>query len=754
MGEQPGFQGVVAPDVASSVPWWPEPPMPAPGSPNVVVVLLDDAGFAHFGAFGAPAATPTIDRLAEHGLRFTNFTVAAVCSPTRAALLTGRNHHAVGMSFVANFDTGFPNMRGGLPRSAATMARVLRDQGYATFCIGKWHIAPGADCTAAGPFHHWPLQQGFDRYYGFLGGETDQFHPELVCDNHLVEPPRTPAEGYHLTEDLVDHAIGMVRDVTSLTPERPFLLYLAPGATHAPHHSPESYREKYRGAFDEGWDVWRERVFARQQQLGVVAPGTELPPRNDGVPAWDSLTENERRFAARLQEAHAAFLEHTDAQLGRLVDALEEMGLLDNTVLVVTTDNGASQEGGVRGVLDEMKYFQGIEEDPDRAVERLDDIGGPDSHPNYPWGWAMVGNTPFRRYKQNVHWGGVRAPFVFHWPARLGAGAAGGIRTQFHNAIDVLPTVLEACGATMPHVVDGVAQIPLHGTSMLYALDAADAPSRRRSQYFEMFGHRAMVHDRHKAVTWHRPGTSFDDDVWELYDVVEDPTECHDLAAERPEVLADLVARWWVDAGRYDVLPMDDRLPHQMARVAWPGQVTARTRYVYRPPVSHLPVEACPPHGPRAFRIEADVTVRDGDEGVLVNRGTQNGGYALYVLGGVLHFDYNCFHDHSHVVAAVPVPAGRVSLGVHVVPAEGGAGIATVSVDGAPCGEARIPMPSRTLSSLGMDLGRCVSPVCADYERPFAFRGTIHSITFEVPDHSTRTPDEVTAEHRERLGLA
>jgi hypothetical protein len=405
-------------------------------------------------------------------------------------------------------------------------------------------------------------------------------------------------------------------------------------------------------------------------------------------------------------------------------------------------------------VLDEMKYFQGIEEDPDAAVDRLDDIGGPDSHPNYPWGWAMVGNTPFKRYKQNVHWGGVRAPFVLHWPARVAAaGATGTVRHQFHNAIDVMPTLLDACGASMPAAVDGVAQLPLHGTSMLYALDAPDAPSTRRSQYFEMFGHRAMVHERHKAVTWHRPGTSFDDDVWELYDIVDDPTECHDLAATHPAVLADLIARWWVDAGRYDVLPMDDRLPHQMARVAWPGQVTARTRYVYRPPVSHLPVEACPPHGPRRFTISADVTIGDDDHGVLVNRGTQNGGYALYLQGGRLHFDYNCFHAHTHVASRGRVPTGRVLLGVEVEPGAHGTGTATITIAGAPDGDVVIPMLSRTLSSLGMDLGRCVSPVCSDYARPFAFTGHIHTIVFEVPDHSTRSPDEVTAEHRERLGL-
>jgi arylsulfatase A-like enzyme len=746
------FEGVINTSVYESVPWWPVPTQPPAGAPNVVIVLLDDAGFAHFGCFGAPIETPTFDRLAADGIRFNNFTVAAVCSPTRAALLTGRNHHSVGMSFVANFDTGFPNMRGGLPRRAGTIARLLRDTGYATFCAGKWHIAPGAECSAAGPFHNWPLALGFDRYYGFLGGETDQFHPEVVCDNLLVDPPRTPAEGYHLTEDLVDRSIEMIRNLKSTVPERPFFIYLATGATHAPHHSPEVFRAKYRGRFDDGWDVHRERVLERQKQLGVVPAETVLPPRNPGVHAWADLSTNEQRFAARLQEAYAAFMDHTDSQVGRLVEFLAEIGELDNTLFIVTTDNGASQEGGARGVLDEMKYFQGIEEDPDEAVQHLDDIGGPNSHPNYPWGWAMVGNAPFKRYKQNVHWGGVRAPFILHWPARIAAGERGRVRPQFHNVIDVLPTVLEACGAVAAPEIDGVAQMPLHGVSMLYALDEPDASSPRRTQYFEMFGHRAIYHDGFKAVTWHPPGTSFAADKWELYDIANDFSECNDLADSMPEKLAELIERWWVEAGRYDVLPLDDRMPHQVSRPLVWGLPTARRRYVYRPPIAHLPVESCPAHGPRSFRIEADVTVDDATEGVLVNRGTGNGGYALFVKDGRLHFDYNMFHVHSRITSETAVPVGRGILGVDVE-AVGAAGRARLLIDGRAAGTVDIPTLSRTLSSIGMDLGRCIAPVCADYVRPFAFTGVIHSVTFEVPDHQTRTPDDVTAEARLALGL-
>jgi arylsulfatase len=745
------FGGVVNRTAQQSVPWWPEPTLPDASSPNVVIVLLDDAGFAHFGCYGGPIETPTFDRLAAGGLRYTNFTVAAVCSPTRASLLTGRNHHSIGMRFVANFDTGFPNMRGGLPKRAATLGRVLRDVGYATYAVGKWHIAPGAECSAAGPFHNWPLAQGFERFYGFLGGETDQFHPELICDNHPVDPPGRVDEGYHLTEDLVDNAIHMIRDLHSIVPERPFFLYLATGATHAPHQSPESFRAKYRGRFDAGWDVHRQQVFERQKRLGVIPPDTVLPPRNPGVKAWDELSINEQRFAACLQEAYAAFMDHTDHEIGRLVAFLEEIGELDNTLFLVLTDNGASQEGGARGVLDEMKFFQGIEEDVDDVVHHLDVVGGPSSHCNYPWGWAMVGNTPFKRYKQNVHWGGVRAPLIAHWPVQI--DDRNGVRAQFHNVVDLLPTVLDVCGVEPPTAVDGVDQMPLHGTSMRYTFATPAARSTRSTQYFEMYGHRAIYHDGWKAVTWHETGTDFDADQWELYDITNDFSECDDLAATRPEKLAELVERWWTEAGRYDVLPLDDRLIQTLTRPSWRGSPTGRQRYVYRAPIAHLPIEACPPHGPRAFSIEAEVLVADGDEGVLVNRGTGNGGYALFVKDGYLHFDYNYFHSHTAVVSSSPIAPGRRRLGASVEP-EGSGGRATLTIDGVHVGDVVLPQLSRTLSSLGMDVGRAVAPVCDAFTRPFTFTGTLVTVAFEVPDHQPRTAAEITAAMREQLGLA
>ncbi len=395
MAPRPSGSGpVVGRTAAESSPWWPEPVLPPDGAPNIVLVLLDDTGFAHLSCFGGPIPTPHFDRLADRGLRFTNFHTTALCSPSRACLLTGRNHHAVGMRALSNFDTGFDNMRGRIDPSAATLAEMLQAEGYGTFAVGKWHLAPMRDASAAGPFHQWPLGRGFDRYYGFMQGETDQFHPELYRDNHLVDPPATPDDGYHLSADLVDEAIGMIRNHHSLVPERPFFTYLAFGATHAPHQAPPEYLARYRGRFDEGWDVWRRRTWERQLELGIIPEGTDLAPRNPGVEPWDSLSDDERALALRLQEAFAAMLEHTDAQIGRLLDAIDEIGVADDTVVMVMSDNGASQEGQQYGVTDTFRYFNGIEETAATGVARLDDIGGPRSNTNYPWGWAQVGNTP------------------------------------------------------------------------------------------------------------------------------------------------------------------------------------------------------------------------------------------------------------------------------------------------------------------------------------------------------------------------
>lgn len=737
---------------AESTPWWPEPAHPGDGAPDVVVILLDDTGFAHLGCFGSDLSTPNIDRLAAGGLRYTNFHVTPLCSPSRAALLTGRNHHTVGMRALSNFDSGYPHMRGHISNSAATIAEVLRDEGYATFAVGKWHLCPMEQASAAGPFDQWPLQRGFDRFYGFLEGETDQFHPELVYDNHAVDPPAGPEDGYHLSEDLVDRAIGFLHDSVSVRPDRACFTYLSFGAMHAPHQAPPDYLARHRGRFDEGWDVVRERWFQRQLETGVVPEGTRLAPRNPGVEAWDELPENHRRLAARLQEAFAAFLEHTDAQIGRYLDALERLGRLDNTLVVLLSDNGASQEGGPFGVMHEMKFFNFLVESPDEAVERIDDIGGPHSHANYPWGWAQAGNAPFRWYKQNTHEGGVHVPLVLHWPARI--DDPGALRDQFHHVDDVAPTIYELLGVTPPAQYRGVDQLPISGTSMAYTIDAADEPTRKHVQYFEMMAHRGLYLDGWKAVTRHEYGTAFDDDRWELYDLTKDRSECDDLAGAEPGRLAAMIERWWTEADEHGVLPLDertielfgarfrDRSPHRPDR-----------HYTYFPPVSPLPAQVAPALGGRSWDLVATVRRTGGDDGVIYATGTENSGFSLFVDDDQLVFDYNCFGDHRVARSEVPAPVGRCELGVSVR-RTGRGGTATVTVDGEGCGQVDLPFVMQVISSIGpsigYDHGSQVSPM---YEGPSPFKGAIERVDVQLvarADPADQAADEVGIAHATR----
>ena len=530
-------------------------------------------------------------------------------------------------------------MRRPRPRSCAT--RATRRSRSASGTSARWSTR-----RAAGPFDHWPCQRGFDRFYGFLDGETDQFHPELVADNHFIDPPKSVAEGYHLSEDLVDQSIKLISDTKGIRPDKPFFLYLAFGAMHAPHQAPQEYLDKYRGRYDEGWDVARERWFAEQKERGLVPPDTELAPRNPGVDAWDDLSDNAKALAARLQEAFAGFLDHTDDQIGRLVSYLDEVGELDNTVIMLLSDNGASQEGGPFGVLHEWKFFNFIIETPDEAVARIDDIGGPNSHSNYPWGWAQAGNTPFKWYKQNTHEGGVHVPFVVQWPARL-ADRAGELRHQFHHVTDIVPTIYEAAGVTPPEVYRGYEQMPIAGTSMVSSWDAApDAPSAKPVQYFEMMGHRGIWQDGWKAVTRHLQGTPFDDDQWELYHVEVDRSECHDLAAEEPEKLA-RARRPLVGAGRGARRAAARRPWHRAVRRALPRRLAApRGQALHLPPADVVDaraggrVDRRPELGPRrddrACRGRQRRALRDR-HGQLRRRGVRPGREAGARLQRVRH---------------------------------------------------------------------------------------------------------------------
>lgn len=720
--------------MAESVPSFEVAPHPGDGAPNVVIVLLDDTGFAQFGCFGSDIETPNVDALAANGLQFTNFHVTPLCSPTRAALLTGRSNHAVGMRSVSNFITGFPNQLGHISNHAATVAEVLGDAGYATFALGKWHLAPMEQCSAAGPFDQWPLARGFNRFYGFMDGETDQFYPELVADNHPVHTPGTPEEGYHVSQDLVDQALKMIADSKGVRPDRPFFTYLAFGATHAPHQAPPEYLAKYRGRYDEGWDVIRERWFNKQIERGVIPADTVLSPRNPGVNAWADLSDNERLLAARLQETFAAFLDHTDVQIGRLVEGLRRLGQLDNTILVVHADNGASQEGGPFGVMHEMKFFNGIIEMPDEAVQRIDTIGGPNSHTNYPWGWAQVGNTPYRWYKQNTHEGGVHVPMVFHWPNGVPVEQRGTMRDQFVFVSDVVPTVYDLVGIDPPRVRRGLDQLPVTGHSFASVIANSSAPATNTVQYFENMGSLAIVAGEWKAVFKHTPGIDPANESWELYHLSIDRSECSDLAASEPGKLAEMVALWNSEAERHGVFPLDDRgLALFGARFRDHSPHPESRRYVYRPPMSPLPSQASAAIGGRHADITARVKLAVGDEGVLFATGTQNSGLSMFVQNQRLVFDYNSFSNHTIVESDTEIPLGDSELIVRLRRGEGMRGSIELVINGRVAGGAKLDMYMRMISSIGPSIGSDHgSSVSELYAAPYDFTGELYEVVLQA----------------------
>lgn len=732
--------------IPESTPAFLPPVRPPDGAPNVLVVLLDDLGFAQLGSFGSDIDTPAIDRLAAGGLRYSRFHVTALCSPTRACILTGRNHHSVGMGFLTDIPTGFPGYRGRIPRHAATVARILRDAGYNTMALGKWHLTPRGEQTAAGPFDRWPLGLGFERFYGFLAGDTNQFAPNLVVDNHFVDPPRAPDEGYHLTEDLADQAIRMIGEQQQSTPHRPFFVYLATGAVHAPHQAPRDWIDRYRGRFDQGWDRWREEVFARQQALGIVPPGTQLTPPPAGIPRWDDLPEQERRLYARQMEVFAGFLSHTDHQIGRVVDFLEHLGILDNTLVIVCSDNGTSAEGGVHGSFNEHAWALGQEDDFEVALERVDDLGGPRAYNHYSWGWAWAGNTPLRLWKRYTWLGGTRTPLVVHWPQ--GITARGEIRTQFCHAIDLAPTVLDVAGVPEPSSVDGVDQQPMHGASLRPTFDAPDAPAPRDTQYFEMLGSRAIVRGRWKATTDHvsqgvpdeeqhlEGSRDFATDRWALFDLDTDFSEAQDVADQHPEVLRALEELWWSEAGRYDVLPLDDTLVGRLAALE-PSPHPPRSRFVFRPGCGPVLEDAAPPLA-GGFHCTVEVAPTDAaPQGVLCAQGDWTNGWAFLVLDGHLACVLNRFGVPIRVLADRPVPVGSTTLSVRYTREAAGGGPVRLLADDVVLGEGRFPrdLPFRwqiggARLHIGEDRGL---PVCDDYAVPFRFAGTIRQVVFELP---------------------
>ncbi|HSV04868.1 MAG TPA: arylsulfatase, partial [Candidatus Binatus sp.] len=631
-----------------------------------------DVGYAQFGCYGSDIATPTFDRLAAGGLRYSNFHTTALCSPTRACLLTGRNHHASGMGRIVELASGFPGYDATMPKTNGFLSEILLRHGYATFAVGKWHLAPPGEMTMGSSRERWPLGRGFERYYGFLHGETDQYHPDLVHDNHQVDPPASPEDGYHLTEDLADKAILFLHDLRATSPSKPFLLWFAPGACHSPHQAPAAYIDRYRGRFDKGWDTWREEVFARQTASGLLPPGTRLSERPSWIQPWGELSAEERRLYARMMEVYAAFLEHTDAQVGRVVDAIAALGELDDTLIVVMSDNGASAEGGPRGSFNELYFFNLEPESLEENLRRIDDLGGPRAHGHYPWGWAWAGNTPLKRWKRETHEGGVADPLIVAWPRRL--GRPGETRHQYVHAVDLLPTVLDVIGIDPPAEIAGVPQRPFDGVSFAHTFTDADAPSAHVTQYYEMFGSRALYHDGWKAVVFHPlPGIAyggedpfrpFDEDQWELYHVAEDFSETEDLAAKEPDRLRELVALWWQAAEQNQVLPLTNRPGRHGDRRH------RRDRYELRPGIGSLPAAVAPNVRNRTFRVIAEIGVPAGRdaaavEGVVIAHGSSSGGYAVYVAGGRLHYVHNLLGAQVTTVSAeVPLPLGATTVRV------------------------------------------------------------------------------------------
>ncbi|HEV3225258.1 MAG TPA: arylsulfatase [Acidimicrobiales bacterium] len=743
------FGGVIGPSWRESTAWWPPEPAPPAGAPNVLVIVLDDVGYAQLGCYGSDIATPNIDALAAGGVRLSNFHTTSLCSPTRACLLTGRNHHSNAMGRVADLAVGFPGYWGRVPRRNGFMSEILAANGYVPYAVGKWHLTPEDETHMAAPRDTWPCGRGFQRWYGFHGGETHQFVPTLFQDNHAVRPPARPEDGYHLSEDLADRAIRYLGELRSVERDKPFFLYFATGACHSPHHAPAPYIDRYRGQFDAGWDAWREATFARQQALGLLPESTLLSERPPWVPAWDDLEPDDRRVAARFMECFAGFLTHADAQIGRVLAFVDELGEADDTLVVLISDNGASAEGGARGSINDSRLWNGAPASANELRRRIDELGTPTAHNNYPWGWTMAGNTPFRRWKRELHEGGVADPCIVRWPSRITSRNGNAIRHQFAHAIDVLPTVLELIGLEAPAEIADVVQAPIDGTSFAYLLgdDGATATGRHQTQYFEMFGSRGLYHDGWKAVTFKPlgplyddsldPDALFEDDVWELYHVADDLSESNDVADQHPDRLKAMVELWWEQAERFDVLPLDNR---PIAALLAPRRpVPDHPRYAFWPNGSIVPETVTVNIRNRSHLIVADVNVPEDRmlEGVILAMGTALGGWSFHVLGGRLRYAQNYVGRSCAVVDSDElVPPGAHRLGVAFTSPGDFTATAVLLLDGRTVGEGQIDRLTPVRHSLtgggitcGWEQGPSVAP---GYTAPFEFTGTIRRVVVDV----------------------
>ena len=656
MSKKP-FKGVIKLDVRDSVAdWEPFIPKKAPkGAPNVLFVLYDDTGLAAWSPFGGAINMPTLQKLADNGLMYSQWHTTALCSPTRSTLLTGRNHHANGMAAITETTNGFPGQHGRIPEQCATIAQILQDGGWSTFWLGKDHSVPEQDVASGASRKQWPLAMGFDRYYGFLGGETNQWYPDLVEDNKFIDQPYLPEEGYHLSKDLADKAIGMIRDQKASNPSKPWYMWFCPGANHAPHHAPKDYIDKYKGKFDDGYEAYREWVLPRMIEKGILPKGTKLTALNpmpdemanpaDNVRPWDSLNAEEKKLFSRLMEVYAGFSEYTDAQIGRIIDYLEQSGQLENTIVLYAADNGASGEGTPNGSVNENKFFNGYPDELSENMKLIDVLGGPDTYEHFPTGWAVATSTPFKMFKRYSEYsGGTCDPLVISWPK--GIKAKGEVRHQYHHSTDIVPTILELCGLEMPKVYKGVEQIPIAGVSMAYTFSAKpDDPTKKKRQYYAMLGSRGIWEDGWRASAVHAPlsGKShFDKDKWELYHLDQDRSESKDLAKENPEKLQALIKAWFEEAEKNMVLPLDDRSALEILAEERPSEEAPRERYTYYPDTAPVPEGVAVNTRGRSFKILADVEITDPNcSGVIFAHGSRFGGHALFIKDKKLHYVYN-----------------------------------------------------------------------------------------------------------------
>ncbi len=726
-------------------------PRSAPeGAPNIFLVLIDDAGFGASSTFGGPCNTPTLDKLAENGLRYNHFHTTALCSPTRAALLTGHNHHSAATGIIMETLTGFPGYTGIIPQSTASVGQILQDNGYTTAWIGKNHNVAGVQASMVGPHTRWPNQLGFDYYYGFLCGEMNQWYPTIYENQNPVQAWGSPEEGYNLGIDITDRAINWMRYQNSIAPDRPFFLYYAPGATHSPHHPPKEYAEKYKGKFAHGWDKQREIAFERQKELGVIPKDAKLTPRPDGIPAWDDLPANEKKLYERQMEVYAGYYEFADDQIKRIIDAIEETGELDNTLIIfIAGDNGASAEGSMTGTASAVAMLNGVEYPIEETMEFMDRWGGPGTDVHYAVGWSWAMNSPFQWMKQVAsHFGGTRNPMVVSWPK--GIKDKGGLREQFHHVNDIAPTLLDIVGIEQPEYVNGIKQKPMEGTSFAYTFadNGAEAEGRKKTQYFELIGNRGIYHDGWMASAFHKEpwntagSTPFDQDKWQLYDISKDFSQADDLAGQYPEKLKEMQQLFDQEAKKYNVYPLDDRAAPRFANpngINRPSFVTGRKHFEFYPGAIRLPEASAPSVKSKSHSITADVIIpAEGAEGALIAMGGDEGGYSLYMKDNKLVYYFNCYsYNRYEVTSTIEVPTGKVQLKMDFKYDGGGpgkGGTVTLYANDKQLGQGRVEktIPGKfgfDEMDIGMDLS---GPVSEAYSPPFKFSGEIEKVTIDI----------------------